>query len=174
MNYYIGDTHFGDDRVMKLTERPFSSVEEMNETIMKNWNMRIHQKDTVYILGDFALDDDSASIMESLNGKKRLILGNHDRTLTKRILRQFDSVTTIRTIDDCGRSVCLCHYPLLSYENSVYGGYQVFGHIHNNMNDIAFSLQQRLPRSFNCSADVIGLTPRTLDELISMKKEGQI
>lgn len=77
--------------------------------------MRIRRKDTVYILCDFAFDDVAAAIAESLNGKKRLILGNHDRTLTKRVLRQFDFVATIRTIDDCCRSVCLRHYPLLSY-----------------------------------------------------------
>ena len=61
--------------------------------------------------------------------------------------------------------------PLLRFDRSIYGGYHVFGHTHNNKNDVAFLLQKQLSNSFNCGADVIDFVPRTLDELISLKKE---
>ena len=174
MIYYIGDTHFGDKRVMELAGRPYCSTEEMDGDIMRKWNERVKADDTVYILGDVAFDDDSAQIIEKLQGRKILLLGNHDEVLSLNTLRKFDCVKTIDTISDCYRSVCLCHYPLLSYNNSVYGGYHVFGHIHNNTNDIAYHLQLQLSNSFNCGADVIGFTPRTLDELIAFKREWKI
>lgn len=174
MIYYIGDTHFGDKRVMELAGRPYSSTMEMDNDIIRKWNDRVCDNDTVYVLGDFAIDDVSAQVIEKLRGRKILLLGNHDEVLSLETLHKFDCVKTIDTIDDCKRSVCLCHYPLLSYNRSVYGGYHVFGHIHNNHNDKAYSLQAQLPNSFNCSADVVGFKPRTLNELIAFKKEGKI
>ncbi len=174
MVYYIGDTHFGDNRIMKLADRPYSSAAEMDNDMIRKWNLRVKAGDTVYVLGDFAFDDTSAQVIEKLQGRKVLLLGNHDEALTLATLRKFDCVKTIDTVNDCKRSVCLCHYPLLSYNNSVYGGYHVFGHIHNNPNDKAFYLQRQLPNSFNCGADVVGFTPRTLDELIAFRKEGKI
>ena len=174
MIYYIGDTHFGDKRVLELAGRPYSSITEMDIDMIRRWNGRIRDDDIVYILGDFAYDDAAAQVIEKLKGKKVLLIGNHDEVFSDETLRKFDCVKTIETISDCDRSVCLCHYPLLSYKNSVYGGYHVFGHIHNNKNDKAYYLQSQLPNSFNCSADVIGFTPRTLNELIAFKKEGII
>lgn len=174
MVYYIGDTHFGDKRVMELAGRPYSSTAEMDNDIVRKWNQRVKNRDTVCILGDFAFNDAYAQIVEQLRGKKVLLLGNHDEVLSIETLQKFDCVKTIYTIDDDGRSVCLCHYPLLSYNRSIYGGYHVFGHIHNNFNDKAYYLQAQLPNSFNCGADVVGFTPRTLNELIAFKKEGKI
>ncbi len=174
MIYYIGDTHFGDKRVMELAGRPYCSAEEMDDDLVRKWNGRVKDDDTVYVLGDFAFDDASAQVIDKLYGKKILLIGNHDDVLSSETLRKFDCVKTIDTISDCERSVCLCHYPLLSYHNSIYGGYHVFGHIHNNPNDKAFHLQRQLPNSFNCGVDVVGFTPRTLDELIEFKKGGKI
>lgn len=174
MIYYIGDTHFGDKRIMELAGRPYFSTTEMDNDMLRKWNLRIKDNDTVCILGDFAFSNESARIVERLQGKKLLLLGNHDEVLSLEILNKFDGVKTIDTINDNGRSVCLCHYPLLSYNRSVYGGYHVFGHIHNNPNDKAYFLQAQLTNSFNCGADVVGFMPRTLDELIVFKKEGKI
>ncbi len=174
MIFYIADTHFGDERVMRLARRPYDSLTEMNEALISNWNNAVSPQDTVYIVGDFAIDDENAQVIERLNGEKHLILGNHDKALTEKALKAFASVNTILTITDNGRSVCLCHYPLMSYENSIYGGYQVFGHIHNNERDIAFELQKQLKNSLNSSADVIAFTPKTLDELMKMKRKLEI
>ncbi len=170
MIFYIGDTHFGDWRVMELAHRPYVAVGEMDRDILYKWNSRVEKGDTVYILGDFAFNDEAARIIDRLHGKKVLIMGNHDQALSRKTLRKFARVETIYSILDNGRSVCLCHYPLLSYDRAVYGGYHVFGHIHNNKNDIAHSLQNQLVNSFHCGADVVGFMPRTLDELISLKK----
>ena len=169
MIYYIADTHFGDERVMRLAQRPFISVSQMNEFLCAKWNEKVGSDDSVYIVGDFAFDDAAAQkILLLLNGHKHLILGNHDK-LNPESLNMFESVNQIVTVFDEGRSVCLCHYPLLSYENSVYDGYHIFGHIHNNQSDLAFNIVKNIPRIYNCGVDVNDFEPKTLDELIRSK-----
>ena len=170
MIFYIADTHFGDERIMKLARRPYNSVEQMNNDIINKWNKVVSCEDTVYIIGDFAFDKESAKLVNKLNGKKHLILGNHDKYIDGEMAKGFLSVNQILTIEDEGRSVCLCHYPLMSYENSIYGGFHIFGHIHNNENDIAYTLQRHIKNIFNASSDMIGFAPKTLNQLIEMKR----
>ena len=169
MIYYIADTHFGDERVMRLAQRPFISVSQMNEFLCAKWNEKVGGDDSVYIVGDFAFDDAAAQkIFPLLNGRKHLILGNHDK-LSSESLNMFESVNQIVTVFDEGRSVCLCHYPLLSYENSVYGGYHIFGHIHNNQSDLAFNIVKNIPRIYNCGVDVNDFELKTLNDLVRSK-----
>ena len=53
MNYYIADTHFGHENIMRHCNRPFTSVDEQDEILIKNWNNTVGKNDTVYIIGDF-------------------------------------------------------------------------------------------------------------------------
>ena len=78
--FIISDTHFGHENIIKYCNRPFKDVKEMDETLIKNWNEVVSNKDTVLHLGDFGLGNKEyiASIVNRLNGKKILILGNHD------------------------------------------------------------------------------------------------
>lgn len=79
--WFTADTHFGHERIIELCNRPFKSVEEMNEALVDRWNARVTDQDVVWILGDLALGkiDDSLVYVAMLNGDKRLIPGNHDR-----------------------------------------------------------------------------------------------
>lgn len=52
MVYFTADTHFGHENIIKFCDRPFASVEEMDETLIANWNGRVRANDTVFILGD--------------------------------------------------------------------------------------------------------------------------
>ena len=68
-NYYIADTHFGHERVIEFDKRPFSSLEEMEEEMIRRWNAVVERGDTVYILGDFCwrVDADWIRILKRLN-----------------------------------------------------------------------------------------------------------
>ena len=79
--FLIGDCHFGHRNIIKYCNRPFASVEEMTDTLIKNWNGVVGKNDIVYVVGDFALcgKQKIIEIGQQLNGRKRLILGNHDQ-----------------------------------------------------------------------------------------------
>jgi len=79
--WFTADTHFGHARIIELCNRPFKTVEEMNEKLVENWNERVSPNDEVFILGDLALGklDESLTWVGLLNGTKHLVPGNHDR-----------------------------------------------------------------------------------------------
>ncbi len=80
--YIISDTHFGDPNIIFYENRPFNSVKEMNETIIKNWNKTIAKEDIVFFLGDVAVGYNSyllKELIKDLSGYKILIMGNHDK-----------------------------------------------------------------------------------------------
>jgi calcineurin-like phosphoesterase family protein len=79
--YFTSDHHFWHANVIKYCNRPFASVEEMNEMMVKNWNDIIKPEDDVYVLGDFSMAFRSVELYSArLMGRKFLISGNHDWT----------------------------------------------------------------------------------------------
>jgi calcineurin-like phosphoesterase family protein len=80
MIFFTSDTHFGHQNILKYCLRPYSSIEEMQEALITNWNSRVSNDDTVYHLGDFSFHERYVeSIVPRLNGTKILLLGNHDK-----------------------------------------------------------------------------------------------
>ena len=83
MDYFSADQHFGHDKIIELCKRPFKNVTEMDNTIIRNHNSIVTDDDDVYYLGDFSLKTSQhRGVLENyvrrLNGRKHLILGNHD------------------------------------------------------------------------------------------------
>ncbi len=80
MIYFVSDTHFNHKNIIDYCNRPFNSVDEMNNVLIQNWNATVSNNDIIYHLGDFALGrkDTIMEITSNLNGKKYLIRGNHD------------------------------------------------------------------------------------------------
>ena len=87
--WLVSDTHFGHANILNFVDSNtgkkvrgdrFSSVEEMNETMVENWNKTVKPGDIVYHLGDvfFGPKEDFLKLWKWLPGSKRLILGNHD------------------------------------------------------------------------------------------------
>ncbi len=168
MIYFTADCHFGHVNIIKLVNRPFVSVEEMDETLIENWNQKVHRDDTVYIVGDlFFRATDIETTLDRLKGKKRLILGNHDKSWIKKIdtSRYFESVDTLVEISDGKHGITLCHYPLLSWDHAQ-RTYMIHGHIHNNTNMDYWSLIVKRERLLNAGCDINGFTPVTFDKLI--------
>lgn len=171
MKYYISDTHFGHANIMKHSERPFSSVEEMDKAIIDGWNKYVKPNDEVYFLGDFcykSANHNPLYYLEKLKGIKYLIVGNHDRGLLKdpKIRTQFKWIRDIETITDGNNKIVLCHYPLVEWNGYFRGALHFYGHIHNNVENQAYKIMKNIPNAYNTGADILGFSPRTLDEVI--------
>lgn len=73
--FFTADTHFNEDRTLKLSKRPWHSTYAMTLGLISNWNKRILNQDTVYHLGDFG----DPTILKVLNGSSiEFTPGNHD------------------------------------------------------------------------------------------------
>ncbi|WP_400203265.1 metallophosphoesterase [Methanomethylophilus alvi] len=174
MNYYIADTHFGDERIIGYCDRPFATVEEMTETIINRWNSVVDANDDVYIVGDFACGDISnlKEIIDSLNGRKYLIPGNHDECWMNdgNYRSLINMMNVIDHVVDGENEVILCHYPLCAFDGSLSGAFHVYGHVHNNINEPNYAILGKLKNSYNAGVDVNDFFPRSLEQLVRAKQ----
>lgn len=142
--WFTSDTHFGSERTLQLSRRPFKNVQEMNNTLINKWNSVVGKDDIVYHLGDFG---DYKTVKE-LNGKVILIEGNYElkdkelifnnendsfeKYLTDLVFKEFIPYLGFSHrayIDD--KLVFMAHEPSKLFktfdkENDI----QIFGHIH--------------------------------------------
>lgn len=169
MKYYISDTHFYHENIIRMCNRPYNNTQEMNEDIIHKWNNKVKPNDEVYILGDFVYktsQQNAFTILKQLNGKKYFIRGNHDKeslAISLRTSGLVEWVSDYKVIDDNGRMVVLFHYPIEDWNGQYHGSYHLYGHVHNNDNNY-----KKMSRRYNVSVELIGYEPRTLDELIEM------
>ena len=137
--YVISDTHFGHTNSwakFKLADgctpmRPFTSTEEMDETMVARWNETVRPQDHVYHLGDVAIAKRSLAIVKRLNGHKRLVRGNHDIFKTRDYLEVgFDEIYGVRVWP--GQNIIMSHIPL--HPDSLKGRQwkNMHGHLHAN------------------------------------------
>jgi calcineurin-like phosphoesterase family protein len=125
--YFIADTHFGDERILKYENRPFENVEQMDLELISNWNRKVSTEDTVYLLGDFGAEGREAEILAKLNGKKYLIKGNHD-TKSNEEYRRFGFFEVYDHPIIIEGFWVLSHDALYVNDNMPYAN--LFGHVH--------------------------------------------
>lgn len=137
--WVTSDTHFNHANIIKYCNRPFSSVEEMNETIIANWNKVVSDKDIVYHLGDFALGDKSLipNILRRLHGCIKIIMGNHDNLDLMLKLGNEDRLITDLFWEEVikveKKTIILNHFPFGSLPDSAINRpiIQLHGHVHS-------------------------------------------
>lgn len=80
--FFTADLHFRHERIISLANRPFKDLTHMDESLIERWNDAVTPEDIVWILGDYSIDGgwrEALAYLPRLNGRKRLITGNHDR-----------------------------------------------------------------------------------------------
>ena len=181
--FYIADWHYDHANILAFDNRPFKTIQEMNETLIERWNNAVSAGDTVYVLGDmfWCKASEAVPVLNKLNGQKFLIKGNHDRCNSGEFIKKFVKVTEYLEVEDNGRNVVLCHYPIPCFKNHFYGWYHLYGHVHNsfeaNMMEhnkyLMEELYSKQCNMFNVGAMMpyINYTPRTLDEILNAQKE---
>ena len=135
MTYVFSDPHFCHEKIIQVANRPFTSVEEMNETIIQNYNMIVQKQDVCYWLGDIMYDatkDKVRDVLGRMHGRKYLIRGNHDMNHSETWWKSvgFDKVFSHPIYDEANR-IMLSHEPLPEFGN-IPGVVNFHGHIHTN------------------------------------------
>ena len=178
--FYIADPHFGHANALRFDDRPFDSIEEHDEELIKRWNSAVSDGDEVWILGDLSWMSPprTAELLDRLNGVKNLCVGNHDKRLlnNKAAMSRFAEVTPYKELHlSKGFGAVLCHYPIPCFNKHLSGWVHLYGHVHATaewrmMEDCrrAFEENGRLCRMYNigCMLPHMDYTPRTLDEIM--------
>jgi calcineurin-like phosphoesterase family protein len=138
--WVISDTHFGHRNIVNFTNndgtplRPWDDIQEHDEALIKNWNEVVKPNDVVYHLGDVVINRKAlASIMPRLNGKKRLIRGNHDVFKTKDYMQYFDEIYGVKVGTDIYKewNFIMSHIPIHRESMSRWKA-NLHGHLHGN------------------------------------------
>lgn len=133
MLFFTSDTHFGDHRTLNIHKRPFGSVQAMDEALVSAWNTVIGQADEVWHLGDFARKPaDVPLLLQRLNGRKHLIIGNNDQSATIED-HGWASVQHYAEIMVHGAHLILCHYPFRSWNQQHRKSINLHGHSHGKL-----------------------------------------
>lgn len=160
MVFFTADLHLFHANIIKYCRRPFSSVDEMNDTIIRNWNRVVGPHDYVYNIGDFGFfrtKQQLGEILDALNGYKLFLQGNHDKKVASLGLR-FEGGNLIKTKVE-GQEIVLCHYAMRVWENSHHGSWHLYGHSHGTLPELLNSL------SFDVGVDCWNFTPISFEQV---------
>ncbi|PKP53863.1 MAG: phosphoesterase [Bacteroidetes bacterium HGW-Bacteroidetes-1] len=155
--FFISDTHFNDEDIIKYENRPFIDAENMEIVLVHNWNKTVRERDQIFVLGDFVRGLPVHKIKEllaKLKGRKYLIIGNHDnQTISDYLRLGFELVSKYPIIVD---DFYICsHAPIYLNDHMPYAN--IHGHIH--------SKQMVGGNYFNASVEQINYTPINFDEI---------
>lgn len=156
--FFTSDTHFGHANIIKYCNRPFKSVEEMDEALIKNWNDKVQVGDTVYHLGDFSFGP-AEKYASRLNGMIRFVRGNHDRPLEAYLNCKYFQFPDVLSIYVGKQQFFLSHYAHRVWPKSHRGTWHLYGHSHGTLPDDPDSM------SFDCGVDCHNYAPLEFEEV---------
>jgi calcineurin-like phosphoesterase family protein len=129
MYFFTADQHFGHFNIIKYCNRPYTSVDEMDNDIITNYNKVVYPNDIVVHGGDLTLIKDPEVVynryISKLNGKHIFLKGNHDRW-NKSGLDLFSV-----TIE--GIHIVVSHYAMRVWNRSHYNAWNLYGHSHGKL-----------------------------------------
>jgi calcineurin-like phosphoesterase family protein len=166
--WFTADHHFNHANIIKYCNRPFNSIEEMNEELIRRWNKKVGAMDKVFYLGDFGFGN-MEEILLRLFGYKYIIPGSHDKITSN--IRLIDGVEILPSLYELGklydftskmtirldRPITLCHYAMRTWKESHYNSWHLFAHSHGNLPSWG--------KSFDCGVDTHNFYPYSLDEV---------
>lgn len=189
--FFISDTHFGHEKLVGKgaagfskpmhgescgdgeSARPFATIEEHDEALLKNWNSVVGVNDTVYHLGDFAVGGDISDrvrdIISQLNGRMNLTPGNHCTwKKIQEIMKTVKNFNKLQGSFEFRGDFILQHIPVHPREVSKRFKACVHGHLHKEVVvfDGPFCGEAPVdPRYVNVSCEQINYTPISWDDI---------
>lgn len=144
--FFTSDLHLFHDNIIKYCNRPFANAREMNEVLIDNWNRVVLEDGVVFNLGDVSLGagrKDLQELLYDLNGEMYLCIGNHESDALKSGVRsRFVDIQDIleiyikdKEITYGEQHIVMCHYPMIAWNASHRGSWQLFGHVHGGLSN---------------------------------------
>jgi calcineurin-like phosphoesterase family protein len=177
--FFVSDTHFGHKNIILYSNRPFSSVDEMNNLMVKYWNEVVKPEDIVWHLGDFAFMPykDFKSLVWRLNGHINVILGNHDKVIEQHrqdILNtnKIESIQNYKELKVEGNFIVLFHYGQRVWNKSHHDAIHLYGHSHGSLPPHGKSVDVGV----DCKEITHEYRPVSLDEVVKYmsKRQGEV
>lgn len=171
--WVISDPHFDHANILSFTDdngkpiRPFKSVEDMNETMIENWNNVVHPDDRVYLLGDVAFHPRTfQKIIPRLKGRIVLVPGNHEPPKMRKYFDLFDDVRGYVV----KKGFIMSHIPIHPGSLSRWA-INIHGHTHANKVMIDEGLDSYPDKQYVCvCVEQIGYTPKLLSKILEESK----
>ena len=170
--FFISDLHFQHKNILKYDNRPFSTVDEMDESLILNWNNKVQKNDIVFYIGDFAFckPEKSKEIAHRLNGKIHFILGNHDNLRDIQSLNRFETINDYfllsikeEELDRKWQEIAMMHYPIFSWDKEHHGSFHLHGHCHQSLVETNPEFYKRKVLDVGCNGH--NYTPLSYDEI---------
>lgn len=175
MKYFISDNHWGHKSIISMANRNFDNVHHMNMYMIEKWNEIVKPDDEVYYLGDFMYKMNPnvfvSNILNNLNGKIYLLIGNHDERYIKKYVHRLEWIKNRYELkyDYNGKiyKFILDHYPIYSWKGIYTGTIHLHGHTHKNSNDLYY---ETIGHKFNVNCEFLDYKPISIIEIINMFK----
>lgn len=171
--FFTSDTHIGHENILKFCDRPFNSVEEMDDAIINNWNKVVGPDDYVFHLGDVAFGgtDIWHKFLDNVNGHIFLIYGNHDiKNVRPGYLKRFEYSSYQMYVRINDTFMYLNHCPLLCYGGMYKSIPQLFGHVHiskyKNTGKDWDRLSNLSSTQYDVGVDLNNFTPISFDKVM--------
>jgi calcineurin-like phosphoesterase family protein len=169
--WFTSDLHFWHKNICKYCNRPYESVEEMNEAIIQNWNAVVQDDDVVFVLGDlgFCGIEKLRLLISQLKGNLFLIQGNHDsdkvvnKLYEEGLIKDYFKLLEVTIVNDeeCpNQQLTLCHFPMIDWYNKEKGAWMIHGHQHQLPETPSCS-----PKHYDVGLDKNGMTLINFEQL---------
>lgn len=174
--FFISDLHLGHNNVIKFTYedgtrlRPFDSIEEHDAHVVDEINKVVRPHDRLIIVGDCVVNKNHMSRLDWINGKKTLVMGNHDPVDPEFITPYFEKIAGALSIDQ----FIVTHIPV--HPNQL--EYRFKGNIHGHLHGLSVKTPRYVPeesmymeqideRYYNVSIESLNYTPVSLEDIKS-------
>ena len=170
--FFTADQHFGHNNILKFCKRPFADMTEMREALIERHNAKVRKGDLVYHLGDMfwqtMTEEEALSILNRLVGQHYFVWGNHDELIegSPALQQKFVWLKDLTVIKPRAQypKIVLCHYAMRVWRGSHNGTWQLYGHSHAALPEIA-------NRSFDVGVDAWDFAPAALEEVAAKMRQ---
>lgn len=170
MIWFTSDTHFGHENVLGFCDRPWGTIQAMNDELIDNINRLVAPDDNLYHLGDYSFKmtvDQARDLRRKIRCRNiHLVSGNHDKDWTQPAVRgTFVCEPPIKVLKDGTHKLVLSHYPISDWQGRGHGSIHLHGHIHSVGPAYNEANRDRGIFRYDVGVDANGFRPVSLEEV---------